>query len=135
MKILLVLSFITCYSLSSFAQDEVISISQKSDVYNYHVLENKPLFGNTSKKEDSEKAFKEFIQNQIDSLDLNQGNKTFVSFEIDKDGSIQNAKVLVGENENFNKAVVDLVTKSPKWKPATKNNEAVKSSYLFEASN
>ena len=65
MKILLVLSFITCYSLSSFAQDEVISISQKSDVYNYHVLENKPLFGNTSKKEDSEKAFKEFIQNQI----------------------------------------------------------------------
>ena len=88
MKILLVLSFITCYSLSSFAQDEVISISQKSDVYNYHVLENKPLFGNTSKKEDSEKAFKEFIQNQIDSLDLNQGNKTFVSFEIAKDGSI-----------------------------------------------
>ena len=77
----------------------------------------------------------DFIQNQIDSLDLNQGNKTFVSFEIAKDGSIQNAKVLVGENENFNKAVVDLVTKSPKWKPATKNNEAVKSSYLFEASN
>ena len=135
MKILLVLSFITCHSLSSFAQEEVISISQKSDVYNYHVLENKPLFGNASTKEDSEEAFKQYIQNQIDSLDLNQGNKTFVSFVIAKDGGIQNVKVLVGENENFNKAVVNLVTKSPKWKPATKNNEAVKSSYLFEASN
>lgn len=89
-------------TIDLFAQNEVISIFQKSDVYNYHVIENKPLFGNASTKEASEKAYKEFIQNQIDSLDLNQGNKTFVSLEIAKDGSIHNRKVLVGENENFN---------------------------------
>ena len=111
MKILLVLSFITCYSLSSFAQDEVISISQKSDVYNYHVLENKPLFGNTSKKEDSEKAFKEFIQNQIEGrrwrftfLDLKASikdghEKVLKVIDVDRNDELEGFTLMTNKNK------------------------------------
>ncbi|HEX3386472.1 MAG TPA: energy transducer TonB [Mucilaginibacter sp.] len=57
--------------------------------------------------------------------------KVFVSFVIEKDGHISNAKVIHGISVELNNEALRVVNCLPKWKPAIYKNEPVRVQYLI----
>lgn len=127
------LSAFLSFSVYSYGQlDPVIDPNQKSDVFNYSVLENKPLFGGAENYKKSEELLYEYVQLQLDSLGLEEGLKAYISFVIDIDGSVIDVSLSYGKNAQFNQVALEIISKLPKWKPASKNGERVKSSFIIE---
>ena len=52
--------------------------------------------------------------------------RVFVSFVIEKDGSITNAEVMRGIDKECDAEAVRVVSSMPKWQPGTQNGEAVR---------
>ena len=135
MKHILSLTILLTFSFNSFGQNSPIATDKKTDLYNYHTLEDKPLFGDATNQEESEKLLDEYVQERIDSLELKKDYKAYISFEIHTDGSVQNVQVSYGKDKKVNEKVVEIISELPKWKPASKNEELVKSSFLIEVKN
>lgn len=57
--------------------------------------------------------------------------RVFVSFVVECDGSISNAKVLRGIGGGCDEEAVRVVTNMPKWKPGKQHGKAVRVSYLL----
>lgn len=140
MKYLLSLIILFTFSIKSFGQDVVIvptHRSEKDAVYNYTMLEKKPLFGNATNKKDSEKALYDYIQKKVEILDIKKNVMAFISFEIHSDGSTQNIVIMrsIGGDEKFDKQAIEIISNLPKWKPASKNGKLVNSSFMVEVKN
>jgi len=67
-----------------------------------------------------EKAKKEGIQ-----------GKVFVTYVVEKDGSISNVKILRGVEESLDKEAMRVIAAMPKWKPGTQNGKAVRVQYTL----
>lgn len=120
-------------SIGSSAQvDPVIDPNKKSDVFNYSVLENKPLFGGTENCKESEELLREYVQLRLDSLGFEEGLNAYISFVIDTDGSVKNVELSYGKDSQLNQRTMEIISKLPKWQPASKNGEAVKSSFVLD---
>jgi protein TonB len=52
--------------------------------------------------------------------------KVFISFVIEKDGSISNVTVLRGVAGSLDQEAARVIQKSPKWKPGMQNNQSVR---------
>ena len=52
--------------------------------------------------------------------------KVFISFVIEKDGSISNVTVLRGVASSLDQEAARVIQKSPKWKPGVQNNQSVR---------
>jgi len=52
--------------------------------------------------------------------------KVFISFVIEKDGSISNVTVLRGVASSLDQEAARVIQKSPKWKPGSQNNQRVR---------
>jgi len=118
------LSAFLSFSVYSYGQlDPVIDPNQKSDVFNYSVLENKPLFGGAENYEESEELLREYVQLRLDSLGFEEGLKAYISFVIDKDGSVKNVELSYGKDSQLNQKAMEIISKLPKWQPASKNGE------------
>lgn len=52
--------------------------------------------------------------------------RVFVSFVIEKDGSVTNAEVMRGIDKECDAEAVRVVSSMPKWQPGTQNGEAVR---------
>ena len=59
-----------------------------------------------------------------------QGRVT-VSFDVAKDGSIENVKVIRGRHQALDKEAVRLVKAMPKWQPGRNNGQPVKVTYTL----
>jgi protein TonB len=59
----------------------------------------------------------------------NVQGKVFVSFVVEKDGSLTDPKVLHGIGSGCNEEAIRLVKNSPKWIPAAQNGKAVRVYY------
>lgn len=55
--------------------------------------------------------------------------KVNVSFVVEKDGSISDIKVLRSPDEHLSKEAVRVIQSMPKWKPAYRGNQPVRSAY------
>jgi TonB family protein len=55
--------------------------------------------------------------------------KVFISFVVDKDGSLTNVKVIKGVSSEINAEAIRLIKESPKWKPGMQNGNAVRVQY------
>lgn len=79
------------------------------------------------------KAWAKFIQrnlrypNAAQEVDI-QG-KVFISFVIEKDGSVSNVTVLKGIGYGCDEEAVRVISKSPKWKPGRQNDQNVRVRY------
>lgn len=114
------------------AQVDPIDPDKKSDVFNYSTLEDKPLFGGAENYEKSEDLLREYVQLRLDSLGFEEGLKAYISFVIDTDGSVKDVELSYGKNSQLNQEAVEIISKLPKWQPASKNGEAVKSSFVLD---
>lgn len=54
-----------------------------------------------------------------------------IAFEITETGELENIRVVQGIHPLLDSAAIQVVRKSPKWKPATKDGAPVKTTYTF----
>jgi TonB family protein len=57
--------------------------------------------------------------------------RVMVGFEISKDGSVRNVRVLRGVHETLDAEAVRVISSSPKWEPGEQGGKPVKVSYTF----
>lgn len=75
-------------------------------------------------------AFSNYIATKVEypSISVQWGDEgtVFVSFVVEKDGSVSNVKVEQGVTPELNKEAIRVVKSSPKWKPGEINFEPVR---------
>lgn len=68
---------------------------------------------------------------KISDADKETKGKIFLSFIVEKDGSLSNIKVVRGINEALNSEAIRVVKASEKWIPGQQNGEKVRVSYTI----
>jgi protein TonB len=85
-----------------------------------------------------EAALRKYIANSIKYPVIAQENgiqgKVFVTFVVDKDGSITQAKVVRGVDPSLDKEALRVVNSLPKWVPGRQRGNPVKVSYTVPIS-
>lgn len=118
-KLLFLSAFLCTLSFGAFAQEEV-----KVDEEVFVVVEEQAEFPGgmdsmyayiVKNLKYPEKAKAEGIEGRV-----------FVSFIIEKDGSISNVKILRGIGGGCDEAVVEMIKNMPKWKPAKQRGKPVR---------
>ena len=78
-------------------------------------------------------ALMEFISTSIkypeDAVDEGKEGRVFVSFVVEKDGSVSNIKVLRGVCKSIDEEASRVVRAMPKWKPGMKDGKPVRVSF------
>ena len=79
--------------------------------------------------------FRQFIQENLkypeDAQTKKTTGKVYVSFIIDKEGNLVNAKVIRGTSPSLDKEALRVVNLSPKWEPGQHGGKVVNVSYTF----
>lgn len=79
------------------------------------------------------KAWAKFIQRNLrypgKAQDAEAQGKVYISFVIEKDGSVSNVTVLKGIGYGCDEEAVRVISKSPKWKPGKQNDQNVRVRY------
>lgn len=73
-------------------------------------------------------AFARFLQERLntpDDLEAGQKQAVIVRFMVDVDGSISKTEIVQSGGEKFDKEVIRVLKKMPKWNPAMQNGEKV----------
>ncbi|MHA7102583.1 energy transducer TonB [Roseivirga pacifica] len=77
------------------------------------------------------KAFAKFLQDNLkypeEAKDQNIAGKVILMFDVEKDGSITNVKVIRSANPLLDTEAIRIVKTMPKWTPATFKGQAIKS--------
>lgn len=83
-------------------------------------------------------AWAKFIQKNLNypykAQDANVQGKVYLSFVVEKDGSITDVNVLRGIGAGCDEEAMRVIKKSPKWKAGKQNNEAVRVRYTMPIS-
>ena len=86
----------------------------------------------------TEKAIISFLQNNLEYPEIARENgfqgRVFVSFVVNKDGTVSDIKVLRGTEASLNKAAVDVVNKLPVFIPAKQRGKPVRLKYTVPIS-
>ena len=75
-------------------------------------------------------AMKQFLADNIKypeiAMELGDQGRVFIEFVVNKDGTIEQVKVLRGVSKEIDLEAQRVVRRMPKWKPAEANGEAVR---------
>ncbi len=135
MKYLLTILTIIFITFSANSQVVPIDPNATSDTYNYSSVDQKPVFDKATDSEENRKLIYEYCKEQLDSLDLEKGLKSFITFVIEKDGTVSNVEVSYGKNADFNKIAAGIIKNMPRWRPAVHKGEKVKTSFTIDVKN
>ena len=95
----------------------------------FQIVEEMPKFPG------GEKAMMEFVAKNIEypqeAKDNNIQGRVFISFVVEKDGSIGEAKVMRGIGGGCDEAAMRVVKAMPKWKPGMQKGKPVRVSYMM----
>ena len=124
MKTLFKLSLLVNFILSftySFAQNN------DNDSTYFIAFDTPPEYigGDAERK----KFMKENIKYPEDILSLGIQGTVYVSFVIEKDGSITNSKILKGISSSADEEALRVMKLMPKWKPAIADNKTIRSQF------
>ena len=74
-----------------------------------------------------------FIEDNLQYPDggVEEETRVVVSFTIEKDGTVANAKVIKNASEELGREALRLVGKMPKWMPGKQNGNAVTTKYTM----
>ncbi|WP_214225290.1 energy transducer TonB [Pedobacter sp. B4-66] len=79
------------------------------------------------------KAWAKFIQRNLRypnaAQEVDAQGKVYISFVVEKDGSVSNVSVLRGIGYGCDEEAVRVISKSPKWKPGKQNDQNVRVRY------
>jgi TonB family protein len=78
-------------------------------------------------------AFDKFVADNIQYPDLARKNgahgRVMVAFVVEKDGYLDNLRVIIGIGNGCDEEAMRIIEKSPKWIPGTKDGQAVRCQY------
>jgi hypothetical protein len=78
-----------------------------------------------------EKAFRSFLSSHMKFIKGMKLGRVFVTFNIEKNGQLDNYKIIRGLDELNNNEVIRVLKLSPKWTPATLKGKPVAISYTM----
>ncbi|NOY97536.1 MAG: energy transducer TonB, partial [Chlorobi bacterium] len=100
---------------------------EEDDTQVFFIVEDMPEFPG------GDLALRKFIANTIQYPVIAQENgiegKVYVTFVVDKDGSVSNAKILRGVDPSIDKEALRVVSNLPRWKPGKQRGKPVRVSY------
>ncbi|VAW30447.1 putative TonB-dependent receptor [hydrothermal vent metagenome] len=100
---------------------------EEDDTQVFFIVEDMPEFPG------GELALRKFIANSIKYPVIAQENgiegKVYVTFVVDKDGSVSNAKIARGVDPSIDKEALRVVSNLPRWKPGKQRGKPVRVSY------
>lgn len=102
----------------------------EDDVIPFAIVEDKPMFQGKDANEFTKWVYDNIVYPEIAKENGVQGRVT-LQFEIGKDGTVTNVKVLRGVDSSLDKEAVRVVSNSPKWTPGKQRGKAVKVKYNF----
>lgn len=74
------------------------------------------------------------IEYPLEERENNVQGKVFISFVVEKDGSLGTFEILRGVSRHINNESIRVLKLSPKWKPAIKNKKPVRMQYTVPIS-
>lgn len=96
----------------------------------FSAVENKPTFNDSDANEFS-KWVSEQVKYPQDAIDANVQGKVVLQFTVNKEGQVEDVKVLHGVSETLDAEAVRVVSSSPKWEPGSMNGTPVNVKYIF----
>lgn len=100
---------------------------EEDDTQVFFIVEDMPEFPG------GELALRKFIANSIKYPVIAQENgiegKVYVTFVVDKDGSVSDAKIARGVDPSIDKEALRVVSNLPRWKPGKQRGKPVRVSY------
>ncbi len=105
-------------------EDEIIEIEEEDDEEFFMVVENMPEFPG------GDLGLMKYIQKNVKypaiAKEYNITGKVYVSFIVDKKGSVTNVKVVRGVDKNLDAEAVRVVKSLPKYKPGKQRGKPVR---------
>ena len=105
-------------------EDEAIEIEEEDDEEFFMVVENMPEFPG------GDLGLMKYIQKKIKyppiAKEYNITGKVYISFIVDKKGSVINVKVVRGVDKNLDAEAVRVIKSLPKYKPGKQRGKAVR---------
>ena len=105
-------------------EDNPVQIMEKDNDTVYNSVEKMPEFPG------GEKGLMEYVSNNVkypeEAKNKNIAGRVFVSFVVEKDGSINEVKVLRGIGGGCDEEAVRVIKSMPKWKPGKQNGKPVR---------
>ena len=105
-------------------EDEAIEIEEEDDEEFFMVVENMPEFPG------GDLGLMKYIQKNIKypaiAKEYNITGKVFISFIVDKTGSVINVKVVRGVDKNLDAEAVRVIKSLPKYKPGKQRGKPVR---------
>lgn len=95
----------------------------------YQIVDEMPEFPG------GEAAMMKFVANNVkypqEARDKEIDGRVFISFVVEKDGSVSNVKVMRGIGGGCDEEAVRVISAMPKWKPGFKDGKPVRVSYMM----
>ena len=105
-------------------EDDEIEIIEEDDDEFFMVVENMPIFPG------GDLGLMKYIQKHVKypaiAKEYNITGKVYVSFIVDKSGSVTNVKIVRGVDKNLDAEAVRVVKSLPKYKPGKQRGKAVR---------
>jgi len=105
-------------------EDEMIEIEEEDDDEFFMVVENMPEFPG------GDLGLMKYIQKNVKypaiAKEYNITGKVYVSFIVDKSGSVTNVKIVRGVDKNLDAEALRVVKSLPKYKPGKQRGKAVR---------
>ena len=110
--------------LEDTESDEDLEIVEEDDEEIFMVVENMPEFPG------GDLGLMKYIQKNVKyppiAKEYNITGKVYISFVVDKSGSVTNVKVVRGVDKNLDAEAVRVIKSLPKYKPGKQRGKAVK---------
>jgi protein TonB len=105
-------------------EEEAIEIIEEDDEEIFMVVENMPKFPG------GDLGLMKYIQKKVKyppiAKEYNITGKVYISFVVDKSGSVTNVKVVRGVDKNLDAEAVRVIKSLPKYKPGKQRGKAVR---------
>ena len=117
------------FTLSEHLFEQLLDIATSEEDTVYQTVEEMPEFPGGA--EAMMKSIAGNIKYPEAAIDKNIEGRVFVSFVIEKDGSVSNVKVLRGIGGGCDEEAVRVIKGMPKWKPGIQEGKPVRVSYMM----
>ena len=116
--------------IQEYKHQEVVEDEVEDEVIFVGNVEEKPTFNGGDANEFSKWVNSRLVYPEIAKENGVEGRVT-LQFTINKDGRVENVKVLSAPDATLAEEAVRVVSASPKWKPGKQRDRTVKVSYTF----
>lgn len=117
------------FTLSVHLFDQLLDLATYEEDTVYQIVEQMPQY--TGGEEAMMKYVSENIKYPQAAKDKNIAGRVFVSFVVEKDGSVNEVKVLRGIGGGCDEEAVRVIKGMPKWKPGIQEGKPVRVSYMM----